>query len=73
MTDSKQTLCNDAKRLPPAERLALVEELLDSLDQADPAIDALWAQEAEDRLAAYRLGEIRAIPLTEVLAYHQRG
>lgn len=30
-------------------------------------LDALWAQEAEDRLAAYRRGEISALPLAEVL------
>jgi hypothetical protein len=28
----------------------------------------LWAKEAEDRLAAYRRGEIKAIPLERVLA-----
>jgi hypothetical protein len=29
--------------------------------------DALWAREAEDRLAAYRRGEIKALPLNDVL------
>jgi len=33
-----------------------------------PNIDRLWAKEAEDRLAAYRRGEIRAIPLEQALA-----
>jgi hypothetical protein len=32
------------------------------------SLEAQWAKEAEDRLAAYRRGEIRAIPLKEVLA-----
>jgi hypothetical protein len=37
------------------------------------AVDALCANEAESRLAAYRAGQIRAIPLAEVLAkYKQR-
>jgi hypothetical protein len=31
-------------------------------------MDALWAKEAEDRLAAFRRGEIKAVPLREVLA-----
>ncbi|MEQ1659967.1 MAG: addiction module protein [Hylemonella sp.] len=31
-------------------------------------LDDLWAQEAEDRLAAYRRGELPAIPMAEVLA-----
>lgn len=30
-------------------------------------LDDLWAQEAEDRLAAYRRSELPAIPLAEVL------
>lgn len=32
-----------------------------------PNLDALWAKEAEDWLAAYRRGEISARPLAEVL------
>ncbi len=31
-------------------------------------LDELWAQEAEDRLTAYRRGEIPASSLAEVLA-----
>lgn len=58
-------------QLPPDERLALVEHLLDSLDVPDPSLDALWIAEAEGRLAAYRCGEIRAIALSEVLAKYQ--
>ena len=39
----------------------------DTLDTPAPTLDALWAKEAEDRLAAYRRGEIGALPLAEVL------
>ena len=39
-----------------------------SLDAPDTKIDALWAAEAENRLAAYRRGEVRAIALSEVLS-----
>jgi len=31
-------------------------------------IDRLWLEEAEDRVAAYKRGEIKALPLEEVLA-----
>jgi len=68
MTETMQTLSAAAKRLKPTERLELVEQLLDSLDSPDTRIDSEWAEEAEDRLAAWRRGEIRAIPLDEVLA-----
>lgn len=64
-------LLDEAKRLPPAEQVELVEAILDNLDVPDAALDAAWAREAEDRLAAYRRGEIRAVSLEEVLARHQ--
>jgi len=72
MTESLQTLSTAAKQLKPTERLELVEQLLDSLDTPDASIDSQWAEEAEDRLAAWRRGEIRAIPLDEVLARYAR-
>ncbi len=73
MTEATRALAVAACELTPAERLELVEQILDSLDASDPAIDALWAKEAEDRLAACRRGEIRAFPLSEVLAKYQRA
>jgi len=48
-----------------------VDDILASLDEPDPNIDKLRAKEAEDRLAAYRRGEIKAIPLEQVLAKYR--
>ena len=67
MSDSTDVL-SAARKLAPSERLDLVEQLLDSLDQSDGAVDALWAKEAQDRLSAYRRGEITAVPLSAALA-----
>lgn len=67
-THTAETLSQQAAQLSPAERMKLVERILDTLDTPAPNLDALWAKEAEDRLAAYRRGEIPAIPLAEVLA-----
>lgn len=72
MTEAIQTLSAAAKKLTPVERLELVDQILESLDAPDPSLDALWAKEAEDRLAAYRRGEIRAVPLADVLAKYPR-
>jgi putative addiction module component (TIGR02574 family) len=63
-------LLSAARKLAPVEQLDLVEQLLDELDKPDEAIDALWLREAQDRLAAYRRGEMEAVPLEEVLAKH---
>ncbi len=71
MTDAAKQLSAQARNLSPAKRLELVDDLLTSLDDSDPNIDRLWKKEAEDRLAAYRRGELRAIPLQEVLAKYR--
>lgn len=71
MTKAAKILSDQARKLSPAERLELVDDILASLDEPDPAIDRLWAKEAEDRLAAYRRGEIKSVPLEEVLAKYR--
>jgi putative addiction module component (TIGR02574 family) len=63
-----KALSEKARRLSPEERIALVEDLLNSLDPADPEIEKLWAEEARDRLQAYRRGEIDTVSLDEILA-----
>ena len=71
MTTTAEALSAQAAKLPPAERVAVVERILDSLDQPDAALDTLWASEASDRLAAYRRGEIKAVALADVIAKYQ--
>jgi len=71
MTDAAKTLSVQARKLSPDERIELVDDILASLDELDPAIDRLWAKEAEERLAAYRRGEIKALSLEEVLAKYR--
>ncbi|HVB47629.1 MAG TPA: addiction module protein [Burkholderiales bacterium] len=57
MTETTKNLSNAARKLSPTERLELVDDLLASLHESDPKLDAQWAKEAEDRLVAYRRGE----------------
>ena len=71
MSQTTKALSEQAVQLPPIERMALVEQILDSLDAPDPSMDALWAREAEDRLAAYRRGEVHAVALSDVLAKYR--
>ena len=71
MTETAKTLSVQARKLSPSERLELVDAILATLDEPDPIIDRLWVKEAEDRLAAYRRGEIKAIPLEQVLAKYR--
>jgi putative addiction module component (TIGR02574 family) len=71
MSDRAKTLGEQARELSPPERIALVEDVLDSLDRADPRIDRLWATEAKDRLAAYRRGELAAKDVNEIVAKYR--
>ena len=71
MTKAAKTLGAQARKLSPDERMELVDDILASVDEPDPTVDRLWAKEAEDRLAAYRRGEIKAVPLQEVLAKYR--
>ena len=58
-----------ALSLPEEVRVALAEQLLESLDSAGQRdIDTRWAREAEDRIDAYDRGEIAAFPIDEVFS-----
>jgi len=71
MSQATEALSAQAALLPPEERMEVVERILDSLDEPDATLDALWATEANNRLAAYRRGEIKAIALSDVIAKYQ--
>ena len=73
MTPTSETLSARAAQLAPEERIQLVERILNSLDQPDAALDVLWANDASDRLAAYRRGEIKAVGLPDVIAKYQQS
>lgn len=66
---SKKEVLSEALCLPPIERAELIEELFFSFDGDDrKTIDSLWAQEAEDRIEAFRRGEFSAIPAGDLFA-----
>ena len=68
MNERLKKLADAAKELSPEERVELVEGVLESLDATDPRLDARWAEEANDRLTAYRRGEIADTDFAEVVA-----
>jgi len=65
-TVGTRELLEQARKLDPAERLELVDAVLQSLDRPDPAIDAVWLEEAERRLAAYRAGRVRGVSAEDI-------
>lgn len=67
LTMNTKELIDSVLKLPPAERFALIDEIAHSLDRPDPDLDAVWIEEAERRLVAYRSGRIKGIPAEEVV------
>jgi putative addiction module component (TIGR02574 family) len=65
---NQKQLFDQALSLPLADRAALAEQLLASLDQPDPAIDELIAIEAERRIDTYDNGEMHSIPVDQVFS-----
>ena len=52
-----EQIIEDALKLSPVERAELVESLLSSFEfRSRKTIDALWAQEAENRIGAFERG-----------------
>ncbi|MCK9638250.1 addiction module protein [Methylobacter sp. Wu8] len=65
---NQKQLFDQALSLPLADRAALAEQLLASLDQPDPQMDELIAIEAERRIDAYDNGKMRSIPAHQVFS-----
>ena len=69
MTHTAEELARRARQLPPDEREWLVDALLASLNAPAAAeLDAAWAAEIEQRLAAYDRGEVQAVSAEQVFA-----
>lgn len=60
-------LIDEALKLPPDERFAVIDELLQSLDRSDSDMDRIWVEEAERRLAAYRSGKVQGVPAEDIV------
>jgi len=69
MPKHEKQILAEALKLPPVERAELVEDLLTSFEfQSRKRIDALWAEEVEDRIDAFERGEMKAILAKDVFA-----
>ncbi len=63
---NNKEILKQALSLKPDERFLIVEGILNSLDEPDPRIDALWIGEAEKRLEAHRAGKLKGIPMEDI-------
>lgn len=63
---SNKDILEMAMKLKPAERFLIIEGLIKSIDEPDKTIDAIWTEEAEKRLKAYRDGKLKTISAEEI-------
>jgi len=71
MKSTSENLLQEALDLPPIERAALVDQLLNSLDKPDEAVDAVWRKEIAARLRAYRSGTAATVSAEDILAEYR--
>ena len=62
-----KALIDSVLQLKPADRMRLLNVIYGSLERPDSAIDEIWFDEAERRLAAYKAGNVKGIPAEQVL------
>ncbi|WP_294945723.1 addiction module protein [Sulfurivirga sp.] len=63
-----QHFLREAQQLSPNERVKLVEQLLDSLDQTDPTIDQAWLEACHQRAQAVDQGDLALIDFDQAVA-----
>jgi len=64
MTIDLEQLTQEALSLPPDAKVALIELLLQSLDNDE--IDEVWINEAEKRHEELQTGKVKGLPADEV-------
>jgi len=62
----RQDILESALQLKAHERFFIIEGLLQSLNEPNHQLDEIWRVEAEKRLNAYRKGQLKGIPMTEI-------
>ena len=72
MTNSANSILDQALELSAIERADVAEKLLSSLDSPDLKIDELWAIEADSRVDAYRKGKIKAVSEEQVFSKYKK-
>ena len=72
MSASLKQIEDQARVLTPEERAKLAESLLESLHSPLVEIEKAWADEVEQRVAAFDRGEIPAYPAEDVFAEARR-
>ncbi|NUO07255.1 MAG: addiction module protein [Candidatus Brocadia sp.] len=65
-------LIHEIEKLPPRERVRIVDIVIRDVLRPDSDIDKVWAQEASSRWDAYKRGEIKSVPYEEVMSKYKK-
>ncbi len=66
-------LVYEIEKLPPTERVRIVDIVIRDIVRPDSDIDRVWVQEASSRWDAYKKGDIKPIPYEEVMSKYKRS
>jgi putative addiction module component (TIGR02574 family) len=72
MTDLVDELARKARALSPEERVRLAEELLATVQEVDPQVEAAWDEEIKRRIEEIDSGKAKLIPAEDVFAEVRR-
>lgn len=67
MSQKLECVRDQARELPDAEKLALVDTLLIELGQPDAELEEVWAREASERRQAHHEGRLHTRDYREVI------
>jgi len=70
MSDSLD-LISEIEKLPPIERIRIIDQVMRDIIQLDSDIDKAWAQEATIRWDAYKKGKVNLIPYETVMSKYR--
>lgn len=71
MAKSVDKITKEVLKLPDVEKLRVVDAILSDLDEPDPEIDQIWAEEARKRWARHKAGKLPTVSYEDVIAKHR--
>jgi hypothetical protein len=71
MMPTARELVQEIEKLPPAERVRLIDMVIRDTIKPDAEIERIWIKEAEARWAAFERGEVEAMPYESVMTKYR--
>ncbi len=63
-----EMILQEAVKLKPVERAALIKGLVNSMDVPDKKIEAMWIKESRSRLEAIESGKLETVKYEELFS-----